>query len=307
LLRLLDEHPDWRDELRRRLLSDDLLGLPSVVREIADGLKALTARVDALAEAQVRTEQRVEALVAVQVRIEQRLEVLAEAQRRTEERLDALAKQMEALTARVDALAQDLQALTARVDALARQMEALTARVDALAQDLQALTGTVAQLDTRVAGLETNVARLDTTVARLDNTVGRLDGDALEVRYQREAGAYFGRLARRVRVIEKTRLLDMLDDAVDQGRLTEEERDEVLLADLVLSGRRRQDGAEAYYVVEVSSAIDPHDVQRAINRAGLLARLGQPAVAVVAGRSIGPDAATYAQDNSVAQVLDGHV
>jgi hypothetical protein len=97
----------------------------------------------------------------------------------------------------------------------------------------------------------------------------------------------------------------MLDDAMDQGRLTEAEKNEILLADMVFSGRRRQDGAEARYVVEVSSVVDDHDVRRALNRAGLLARLGQPAVPVVAGRSIMPDAAAYAQQNGVAQVVDG--
>jgi hypothetical protein len=249
LLRLLDQHPEWRDELRRRLLPDDLLGLPAIVREIADALKALTARVDALAEAQVRTEQRVGALV--------------EAQLRTERRVDTLAERLDALTERVDRIAALLEALTARVDALTAQVGVLAVRV------------------------------------------GWLDGEALQTRYLRQAGAYLGRLARRVRVIENTLLLDLLDDAVDQGRLTEAERDEVLLADMVVPGRRRPDGTEAYYVVEVSSVIDDHDVRRAINRAGLLARLGRPAVPVVAGRAIVPEAAAYAQTNGVAQVLDG--
>src|SRR5712691_5088613 len=45
LLRLLEQRPEWRAELRRYVLSDDVVELPSLVR--------------GLAEAQARTEQRV--------------------------------------------------------------------------------------------------------------------------------------------------------------------------------------------------------------------------------------------------------
>jgi hypothetical protein len=66
LVRLLQEHPEWRAELRRLLLTDELLALPELVRELADvqrrteeRLLILTERIDALAEAQRRTEERV--------------------------------------------------------------------------------------------------------------------------------------------------------------------------------------------------------------------------------------------------------
>src|SRR5919109_3210309 len=35
LVRLLEEHPDWRTELRRVLFSQDLLDLPRTVQELA--------------------------------------------------------------------------------------------------------------------------------------------------------------------------------------------------------------------------------------------------------------------------------
>ena len=46
LIRLLEQHPEWRAELRRHVLSDELLELPAVVRQLADQLTALTARLD---------------------------------------------------------------------------------------------------------------------------------------------------------------------------------------------------------------------------------------------------------------------
>ncbi|MBX6351597.1 MAG: hypothetical protein IRZ11_08850, partial [Clostridia bacterium] len=69
LLRLLEQHSEWKAELRRALLVDDVLELPRLVRETA--------------EIQKRTEARLEALAA-------RLEELAEAGKRTDARLEAL-------------------------------------------------------------------------------------------------------------------------------------------------------------------------------------------------------------------------
>ncbi|MEW6753907.1 MAG: hypothetical protein AB1505_23445 [Candidatus Latescibacterota bacterium] len=89
---LLDQHPEWQAELRRRLLADDLLALPSTVRRLAESQERLAARVEQLAEAQQRTEARLEQLAAAQQRTEARLEQLVEAQQRTEARLEQLAQ-----------------------------------------------------------------------------------------------------------------------------------------------------------------------------------------------------------------------
>ncbi|MCS7248491.1 MAG: hypothetical protein NZ840_09640, partial [Anaerolineales bacterium] len=76
----LYQHPEWRAELRRLVLTDEILELPTLVREIAGIVREL-------AEAQRRTEERLEVLA-------RRVDELAEAQRRTEERLEALARRV---------------------------------------------------------------------------------------------------------------------------------------------------------------------------------------------------------------------
>ncbi len=76
LVSLLEQRPEWRAEVRRLVLSEELLSLPAVVRE--------------LAAAQRRTEERVEELAAAQRRTEERVEELAAAQRRTEEEIARL-------------------------------------------------------------------------------------------------------------------------------------------------------------------------------------------------------------------------
>ena len=83
LLALLGTHPEWRSELRRLVLADELIDLPGLVRDLA----------------------------AVQLRTDQQLQVLTE-------RVEALGQRMDQLTERVDALAQRMEQVTDRVDSL---------------------------------------------------------------------------------------------------------------------------------------------------------------------------------------------
>ncbi len=85
--------------------------------------------------------------------------------------------------------------------------------------------------------------------------------------------------------------------------MEEAERDAVLQADLVLTGRRREDDAEVYLLAEVSAVIDPHDVEWAT----LLEKLGRPVMPIVAGRQINAEVALLAREGGVWQVLDGQI
>jgi len=85
LVQLLAEHPEWRAELQRLMLSDKLLALPENVRDPAEvqqyaerRLEALTARVGELEEAQRRTERRLEELTEAQQWMELRLDTLTQ-------------------------------------------------------------------------------------------------------------------------------------------------------------------------------------------------------------------------------------
>lgn len=251
LLRLLDQHPEWRDELRQRLLTPELLQLPALVSRMDEHLVAL-------AEAQARTEQRLEALTI-------RVDALAEAQARTEQRLEALTAQVAALT-----------------EAQARTEQQISALTEAQ-------------------------ARTDRRIEMLIDRVGRLEGRVLEWHLERHVPTFFGRLVRRASLVDNGWLADQLDRVVEQGRLSEAERDDVLLADLIVSGRRRADHADVYLVAEVSAGVGMEDVRRALDRAAILTRLGTPTVPVVAGDRITPEAEQFARSRGVWTLLDGRV
>ena len=119
--------------------------------------------------------------------------------------------------------------------------------------------------------------------------------------------AYISRLLRRVHALANDELVALLDAAVTQGQLSRDEADAVLQADVVVRGRHWEDGTEVYLVVEVSWGVGLHDVQRAVERASLLARLGTPALPVVAGFWVTPDAQEPARAMRVWQVTNGRV
>jgi len=215
MIRILEERPEWRDELRRLILSDELLELPAIVQR--------------LAEAQSESEERIKELIA------------------------------------------QVRELTRRVDELTAQMSALTGRVSSMAGD-----------------------------------VGELKGIVLEQRYRDKAPAYFRELLRGIRLLSPREVSDLADRGVEEGRLSEEEAKDLVWADLVAKGRRREDGREAYIVVEVSWGIGVSDVERAARRAELLRRLGLPnVIPVVAGKGITGEASELAEGKGVVRVIDG--
>ncbi|MCI0561762.1 MAG: hypothetical protein MN733_25020 [Nitrososphaera sp.] len=248
LVRLLNEHPEWRADLRRLILSDELLTLPEIVRE--------------LAEAQRRTEEQVR--------------VLTEAQHRAEEHLGRLESIVEALVEQVRALAEAQQRNEERLSRLGSIIEILVEQVRALTEAQQ----------------------------RTERTVGDLKGDMLELTYQNKAGAYFGPLLRRLQVVKPYTLEDRLE-----VHLSEEEFKDVLLLDLLVSGRPRHhpDIPEVWLAIEVSAVIDQEDVDRARRRAELLGRAGYQAIPAVAGKQATLGAESEARTHKVVLLQDGRI
>lgn len=218
LVRILEERPEWRVELRRLVLTDELLSLPEQVASL-----------------RAETERRFQELIEAQRRTEGRVAELAEAQRR----------------------------------------------------------------------VEGQVAELTIALHTLTNEVGELKGDSLERRYRERAPAYLARLVRRAQVLSTEALSFLLEEAVERGELSEAEAEDVTWADLVVRGRRREDGAEVYVVVEVSWGVGPQDVERAVRKAALLAKVGTPALPVVAGKRVTDKAAHLARTMKVWQLIDG--
>ncbi len=217
LVRALRARPEWKEELRRLILTDALLALPQKFEDFRE-------------------------------------------------------HEFRPLQAEVHAMRADMNALRADVDTL-------TDRVARLEQDVAVLKEDVKQL-------KEDVRQLKGDVKQLKDDVGRLKGIVFEQRVREKAPAYFGRLMRRVRVLSASQVARALDDAADQGLVSEDERWNTLQIDVVVRGRLSS-GAERVLAVEVSHVVDRKDVERAARRAEVLERaLNFPTVGVVLGHEV---------------------
>ncbi|MDR7469137.1 MAG: hypothetical protein QN201_03230 [Armatimonadota bacterium] len=178
LLRALDKRAEWRAQLRRLLLTDDLLSLPEIVRRLAGHLEQLAA-------AQQRTEGRLEQLAAAQQRTEGRLEQLAAAQQRTESRLEQLAAAQRRTEDQVARLVEEMRRLAEGQREMARQVGALAETIGFTLEDL-AREVAPAYLEKhygiRVAKLQRRFLTLDTEEVEVDlYGEGTRDGERIVV------------------------------------------------------------------------------------------------------------------------------
>jgi len=224
---------------------------------------------------------------------------LVRAQRVTNRQIRALAKAQAAVGERLEGVEQTLARLAA---AQARTEE----RVGRLEERTDRLQEAVTRLAEAQARTEQTVRSLVETVDALGREVGRLKGDSLERAYRDRAASFFQDILRRIRLVDHQQLGLLLDDAVDAGRISREERADALRADVVVSGV--WDGQEVYLLAEVSATVTAHDVDRARRRSAILEKAtGRPVLAAVAGERLADDPQTRQEARSVWRVLDGRV
>jgi hypothetical protein len=267
LLRILREQPEWLAEVRRVVLTDELLKLPDLVRE--------------LVEAQRRTDER---LAEFQQRIERQI---AEFQQRIE-------RQMAEFQQRIERQMAEFQ------QRIEQQMAEFQQRIERQMAEFQQRT------DQRFAELAEAQRRTDERLAefqqRTEEQIGELKGTLLEMDYRAKVGAIFGSRLKKPKVVDAGDMWDVLRD-----RLDEEEIRQIVALDLIVRGRLLppQGEGELWLAVEVSYIVDQNDVMRAAARAALLRKAGLPAIPVAAGKRLTQGASALATESRVVLVQDG--
>ena len=287
LVKILREQPEWAETLRSVLLSKELLELP-----------------EKLAQLTVRLEE----FIAEQKEINR-----------------VFAEQLAQLTAQVAQLTEQVAQLTARLEEfIAEQREinrVFAERLTRLETDMSEVKATTARLETDVAELKTDTAELKVglrrlegtvgslqgTVGSLAGTVGRLQGAELERKIHANiAGMVCTPLGiRRPRVLKSIlaatvpELFDLLDPALDDGRINRTQFDSLMQTDIILAAR--EGNAQPVYVaIEISRTVHDEDLDRARERADILAAAsGVPALALVIGYIIPPPQRRKAAELSV--------
>ena len=132
--------------------------------------------------------------------------------------------------------------------------------------------------------------RLEGQVGNLQGQVGNLQGSEYERRAEISLPVILSRTGpgfRRVVKSDKESLIELFDAAVEDGRITEDESRDALVANMIVEAERRDTHERVYVVAEASITVDAHDVERAAKRAHAISMAtGVPAIPVVIGRTI---------------------
>ena len=153
------------------------------------------------------------------------------------------------------------------------------------------------QVDKHFEQVDKRFEQINKHLRRLDTDVGGLKGSDFEARVRRSPQPYLGKDVVRGRVLTEDRLFNLLDKAIDQGRIQDDEADDIRLADGIVQARERNSGQDIWFAVEVSVVVDAHDIERAERRAAYLQRAVAPAPAraLVIGERITEGAQRFAK------------
>ena len=189
---------------------------------------------------------------------------------------------------------------------------------------LQALTERVGHIETDVAVLKTDVAVLKTDVSILTNRVetgfaavaaeqavlrrdvAQVKGYNYESRIIQHADAILGRFIRRGHNA-RNELGLLLEDAEDEGLITEQEHDRVMDLDLLWRGKQKRTKADIVLTVEVSWRAEETDITRSVSRAETLRKIGLTTLPVVAGLEWDPVIINLAHQHKVVCIINKRV
>ena len=267
LERVLDEHPEIRERIRRKLLTDEERALPRIVAQLAEDLRRLT---EAVAEGFAQVHREIAELKEGQQRLEGR-------QERLEGRQERLEGRQERLEGRQERLEEGQQRLEGRQERLEEGQQRLEGRQDGLGEQQRRLGESQQRLTERFQELHDSHENLRGTV--LEQTAARrlLPRITQELRLRRP------QIIKSLDMATPANLLDALDRAVDEDRITVDMATAVAVTDLIMQGISRDDATPVYVLAEVSGTLNQHDIDRAQERAAALeTATGQRTLAAVA-------------------------
>jgi len=282
LIRVLEEHPEWRERLLVVLLGQEFLQLPM--------------RLD-------RIEAVLERLVESHEQLWQSHRQLLESHRQLQESHQQLWESHQQALARLDRLEAIVQQLLESHRQLQESHQQLWESHRQLQESHRQLMESHQMLVVEVRELRQTVEQLVNWMQRLDTDVGKLKGRVLELDYLHRAPARFGYYVRRPRVVD---LGQFLEDLREQGHeFSFDEWTQLSSLDVLLQAQHPHTREPIFLAIEVSWMLFPEDVERAHKRAEILRARGINAYAAVAGEGFVPEARDLAVQHKVLLLTDG--
>ena len=209
-------------------------------------------------------------------------------------RVRLLSPELIALPEQFAQLVSVVAELSSKLDAFA---EATDRRLNALEADVSTLKADVSTLKADVGTLKADVGTLKADVGTLKADVGTLKGSDLERRAREsilniakdELNLTRGRILLARGRDTASSFLDSINTAEENGLITEQQADNVLVADIIIRARRADDKQYVHAVFEVSRTIRLSDIQRSHDRAATVAAAtNEHTIAAVIGDVVQP-------------------
>ncbi len=321
LVRLLEEHPEWRAELRRLLLSEEIVRLPEEVAQLSRDireLRAVTSELIAAHTAALERFARVEhAIAALRETVEAeaaQARALQETVRQETEQVREHSRQIGELRETVAEHSRQIAQLRETVAEHSRQIAQLRETVREHSEQLREHSRQIAELRAAVERLtqefvqfreavEQRFLRVEARLDRVENRLDQLVGITLELRSQQRLSSWLGFVLEKIKVRPPGDWAEQLRPLVGAAVF-----DEVLDADLLVRGRLRRDPSiELWLVVEVSGVVDRTDVERAVTRAMVLQPALKCVVPLVVGERATEGAMELADRLDVVTLLNGRM
>ena len=176
--------------------------------------------------------------------------------------------------------------------------EATDRRMDALEDHAAETNRRLTSLDTNVESLQTNVASL--SGSDLEN---RARLNILNIAMN-ELALNRGRVLLAAGRDTDHGFLEAINAAEEASRITEQQADHVMVADIIIRARRADDKRYVYAAFEVSLTIRLDDIRRAHDRAATVAAAtGEATIAAVVGEVIQPQQQRQADEMDVKVLL----
>jgi len=152
-----------------------------------------------------------------------------------------------------------------------------------------------------VAVLKQDVKILKQDVKVLKDDVAELKGESLERRVRERAPSYFGRLVKRCTTLSFQELDQVLEDVLEKGVISQEEKEDALNVDVVVTGlSRSEEGVNILAVYELSTRADRRDVERAYKRISVLRKtFGIPSIPTIIAKSVAKGATARGEEIGV--------
>ena len=324
LIALLRNNKEFREEVRRFVLTDEMFALPDVIRSIDARLGALEEtqqRMSALLEHVV---DRQDQMAARQDRMESRLDALEASHAKLLETQQQMAALLEQVMARQDRTDERLEALEASHAKMLETQQRMSALLEHVVARQDRTDERLDRLDKRVDGLDAKVNALDTKVDALTRRVTNVEaivrGEAFERRmYSRllprlpmeyditrvHAVSVDPQASVRVPDFRARDFENNIEALRSRGAITDDDVDNINNTDMVVQSLRRSDRSRLWFAVQATVTIRDDAITRAHAGAESLRKaFGQDVIALTYGRRIADQQRRLADELGVVTLID---